>query len=110
MREAVPCAKRRTCVSVVAMNPRLRRILLVGLVLCGPAHHVLHDLTPGSARAGDSGIYCDGCGLTALECAAPVFVCGAPRSSIEIGELPPPAIPSSTPALHRSPRGPPQVA
>jgi hypothetical protein len=71
---------------------------------------VLHDVTGGSAHAADSGIYCDGCGLTALACAVPVFVCGAPRCLRDIGELTPPAIPSSTPALHRSPRGPPRVA
>ena len=104
--------------SVFAMNPRVRRIvlvglclwLLVGLVLCGPAHHVLHDVSAGDAHASDSGVYCDGCALSALECVGPVFTFDVARCSIEVGELPPPAIPSSTPALHRSPRGPPRAA
>jgi hypothetical protein len=104
--------------SVIAMNPRLRRILFLGLclwvisglVLCGPAHHALHDLSGDGAHSSASGIYCDGCSLSGLEFSAPVFSIGPTRECLVTRELPPLHVASSAPLLHRSPRGPPFAA
>ena len=104
--------------TVFRMNPRVRRIVLFGLcllligglVLCGPAHHALHGLSTGDAHASDGGIYCDGCSLTGLVAPEPLFLCGPSQRWVEIRELPPIVIPTSTPPVLHSPRGPPLVA
>jgi hypothetical protein len=101
-----------------AMNPRLRRILFLGicswvvcgLVLCGPAHHALHELSAGGAHASISGIYCDGCSLNGLAYSEPGYSCGPERWFLLLRQLAPVQIPSSAPLLHRSPRGPPRTA
>ena len=88
-------------------------LLVLGLLLVGPAHHALHGdhgIGHDGAPADDSGNYCDGCTLTSLESPTAFTVSGIVPSACERLELPVLRAPSAQPPLFHSPRGPPARA
>jgi hypothetical protein len=96
--------------SVNAMNPRIRRIVLVvlgvllvgGLILCGPAHHALH--------ADQHGVDCDSCSLVGVGAPAPVYVLG-PVSVVRWRcVIAAPEVVSAPSITDGYPRGPPSVS
>jgi hypothetical protein len=99
------------------MKPRRRMIfiavmvlLVLGLVLIGPAHHALHGyhgLGHSDARGDGGGDSCDACSISSLESPVAFTVSGIVPSARERVDPPLLRAPSARPPLFHSPRGPP---
>jgi hypothetical protein len=77
-------------------------LLIAGLLVAGPAHHGLHKTSDG--------VYCDGCAVTGTVPTPAPCLRGPMQVAHASSAERPLWVPSPTPLVTRSPRGPPTAA